>query len=126
MRHVDRFIAPATSHVSYEFPSGLAYVITSHCTPIDESTTSVTTVISYKSRWGRLVKLFFAPLARRILQQDIDMLKRQAQTRQVRGLPPMVSTPADLLGPAIWGWRQAIKEGRTPAPIEDKHVTIYL
>lgn len=126
MRHVDRFIAPSTSHVSYEFPSGLAYVITSHCTPIDEDETSVTTVISFKSRWGRLVKLFFAPLARRILRQDIAMLRLQAQNRGVRALAPAVSTAADALGPAIWSWRQAIGEGRIPAPMEGKHVTFYL
>jgi phenylpropionate dioxygenase-like ring-hydroxylating dioxygenase large terminal subunit len=126
MRHVDRFIAPATSHVSYEFPSGLAYVITSHCTPLDDDETSVTTVISFNARWGRLVRLFFAPLARRILQQDIDMLRLQAENRGMPNGPPVVSTPADLLGPGIWAWRQAIKEGRVPAPMEDRHVTLYL
>lgn len=126
MRHVDRFIAPATSRVSYEFPSGLTYVITSHCTPIDQSNTSVTTVISFKSRWGAWVKWFFAPLARRILQQDIDMLKLQAQNRGPRGFPAAVSTQADLLGPAIWNWREALKEGRMPVPMKDKHVTIHL
>ncbi len=126
MRHIDRFIAPATSRVSYEFPSGLKYVITSHCTPADAGNTSVTTVISFKSRWGAWVKWFFAPLARRILQQDIDMLKLQMQNRGPRGFPAAVSTQADLLGPAIWNWRQAVEEGRMPMPMKDTHVTIHL
>ncbi len=126
MKHVDRFIAPATSRVDYEFPSGLAYVITSHCTPIGENQTAVTTVISFKSRWGWLVKLFFVPLARRILQQDINILRLQAQNRGSRGFPPAVSTAADLLGPAIWGWRQAQREGSKPVPVEDRHVTLFL
>ena len=72
------------------------------------------------------MKLFFAPLARRILQQDIDMLKLQAQNRGPRGFRTAVSTQADLLGPAIWNWQQALKEGRMPAPMKDKHVTIHL
>ena len=126
MRHVDRFIAPATSRVSYEFASGLTYLITSHCTPINAHNTAVTTVISFKSRWGVLLKLFFAPLARRILQQDIDMLKLQAENRGKQGFPSVVSTSADLLGPAIWSWRQCIREGRIPVPMEDKHVNIFL
>lgn len=126
MRHIDRYIAPSTSRVDYEFPSGLAYVITSHCTPTGKNKTAVTTVISFKSRWGWAVKLFFAPLARRILQQDIEMLKFQAQNSVDQCFPPAISTPADLLGPAIWRWRRALDEKREPAPVEDKHVTLYL
>jgi len=126
MRHIDRYIAPSTSRVDYEFPSGLVYVITSHCTPIDKNKTAVTTVISFKCRWPGLVKLFFVPLARRILRQDIQMLKLQAQNLDASCSPSAISTAADLLGPAIWHWRQALNEGRTPTPMEDRHVTLYL
>jgi phenylpropionate dioxygenase-like ring-hydroxylating dioxygenase large terminal subunit len=126
MQHTDRFIAPATSRVDYIFPSGLAYVITSHCTPIDNSTTAVTTVIGFKSRWGRLVKLFFKPLARRILQQDIDMLALQAKNRDWPNPPPLLSTPADLLGPSIWHWRRALAAGQIPTPHETRLVTLFL
>ena len=129
MQHTDRFIAPATSRVDYEFPSGLAYVITSHCTPIAPNRTQVVTVISFKSRWGGLVKLFFKPLSQKILRQDIDMLALQAKNRQDQGFPAAVSTPADLLGPAIWGWRAAIKQHvpyHAPEQTQERHVTIYL
>ncbi|MDK2125813.1 aromatic ring-hydroxylating oxygenase subunit alpha [Parachitinimonas caeni] len=126
MRHIDRFIAPATSQVEYHFPNGLSYLITSHCTPLDADETAVTTVISFRfARLGPLVRLFFQPLARHILQQDITMLAQVAQTGRPR--QPALTTEADLLGPAIWRWRAALREGRpTPPAGEEKQVVIYL
>lgn len=129
MRHTDRFIAPSISRVDYEFPSGLAYVITSHCTPVTANRTQVVTVISFKSRFGWLTQLFFRPLSRRILQQDIDMLALQAKNRGEQGFSAAVSTPADLLGPSIWAWRRAIKRQESTDELsraEEHHATLYL
>src|SRR6267378_3628546 len=56
MRHVDRFIAPRTSFVEYEFPNGFRYTITSSCSAIDGCTTDVYTVISYRSPAASSVK----------------------------------------------------------------------
>jgi phenylpropionate dioxygenase-like ring-hydroxylating dioxygenase large terminal subunit len=115
MRHVDRFIAPNTSEVEYQFPNGLHYVITSSCTPLSARQTLVHTVISFRWRGpGALVRLFFEPLSRIIIRQDMRMLGLR------RPAPPggegaaMASTPADVLGPYIRAWRRALVTGSVP------------
>jgi phenylpropionate dioxygenase-like ring-hydroxylating dioxygenase large terminal subunit len=112
MRHTDRFIAPRTSQVNYEFANGATYIITSSCTAVSATETTVYTVISF--RYGRiapLLRLLFEPLARRIIRQDVKML--QAQTRNVArfGGPRFASTRADLLGGYISAWRRGLERG---------------
>ncbi len=78
MRHTDRFIAPATSRVDYEFSDGRYYIITSSCTPVGAHETQVYTVISFRfGRIGALVRLFFEPLSHVIIRQDTRMLRLQ-------------------------------------------------
>jgi len=115
MRHTDRFIAPRTSRVDYEFPGGLHYVITSSCTPIDGRSTQVFTVISFRYRFlGRLVRLFFEPLSRRIIRQDVKMLDAQYSNVERFGGPSFAHTRADLLGRHIAAWRDALSAGAPP------------
>ena len=128
MKHTDRFIAPSTSRVDYEFPGGLHYIITSSCTPISPRETEVYTVISFRYRKiGSLVRLFFEPLARWIIRQDAKMLSAQRRNIERFGAPAFQSTPADLLGPLIASWRRALAAGTAPpAPGHERHVEIYL
>ena len=116
MHHVDRFIAPATSCVDYAFPNGLAYNITSTCSPVEGDAIEVYTLMSFRFRGlGPLVRLFFEPLSRWIIRQDVRMLDRVAGNR-ADGAAPVRSTEADLLGEAIWRWRSALARGEpTPA-----------
>jgi phenylpropionate dioxygenase-like ring-hydroxylating dioxygenase large terminal subunit len=86
MQHTDQFVAPARSQVDYIFPNGWQYTISSSCSEVNDSVTEVFTVISFKigrfSRFfGPLVKLYFEPLSKRIIAQD-------------------------MLGPAIVRWRK--------------------
>jgi hypothetical protein len=116
MRHVDRFIAPRTSRVDYEFPGGLHYIITSSCSAIDERATQVYTVISFHHPWlGPLIRVVFEPLARFIIRQDIEMLAEQYANITRFGGPRFSSTSADLLGKYIVAWRSALA-GRRPPP----------
>jgi len=128
MRHTDRFIAPRTSRVDYEFPGGLHYVITSSCTPIDETSTQVYTVISFRHpALGALVRLLFEPLSRRIIRQDVDMLDAQYANVERFGGACFAHTRADLLGRHIADWRRALAAG-TPPPAagQEQHVVIRI
>jgi phenylpropionate dioxygenase-like ring-hydroxylating dioxygenase large terminal subunit len=117
MRHVDRFIAPRTSRVDYAFPGGLHYIITSSCSAIDERTTLVSTVISFRHPWlGALIRIVFEPLARRIIAQDVGMLADQYANIARFGEPRFSSTSADLLGKYIVAWRSALAAGAPPPP----------
>lgn len=136
MRHTDRFIAPATSCVDYTFPSGLAYNITSTCCPLTNDETGareidVFTVMSFRlgrlRGLGPLVRLAFEPLSRWIIHQDVRMLDAVAANRVQFPEARALSTPADLLGPAIWGWRDALARGTAPPVAGSVHeVTLCL
>ena len=128
MRHTDRFIAPRTSRVDYAFEGGLHYVITSSCSAIDARRTQVYTVISFRyPGWGRLVRLVFEPLARRIIAQDVAMLDAQYANIERFGGARFASTRADLLGAQIDAWRRAAADG-TPPPAsgEERDVVIRI
>jgi phenylpropionate dioxygenase-like ring-hydroxylating dioxygenase large terminal subunit len=116
MRHTDRFIAPRTSRVDYEFPNGLHYTITSSCTALSSMETQVYTVITFRYAWfGALVRLVFEPLARHIIRQDVNMLGMQYRNVARFGGPKFASTRADLLGRHIDAWRHALENGG-PSP----------
>ena len=115
MRHTDRFIAPATSRVDYEFPNGWHYVITSSCTEVGAGETDVFTVISFRcGMLTRLIRLYFEPLARFIIRQDVKILRAQQANIARFGSASFTSTRADLLGPHIVAWRRALRTGATP------------
>ncbi len=127
MRHTDRFIGPRTSRVVYEFPNGVSYSITSSCTAISEGSTQVYTVISFRYGWvGPLLRLFFAPLARRIIRQDIEMLAEQQRNVARFGGPRYASTRADLLGRHIIAWRRGLDQGSLPTAGQQTNVDIRL
>jgi phenylpropionate dioxygenase-like ring-hydroxylating dioxygenase large terminal subunit len=126
MQHTDRFIAPNMSKVDYKFNSGLHYIITSACTPINERETLVHTVITFRYRTiGFLVRLFFEPLSRWIIRQDVKMLALQQKNLEASALlgRPLQfqSTAADLLGGHIISWRKSLLQGIAPPPAGKVH-----
>ena len=126
MRHIDRFIAPATTRVDYEFSDSRYYVITSSCTPVTETQTRVHTVVTFRfGRIGKLVKLFFKPLSKRIIKQDVDIVRQQqANIERFNGKRYKV-IEQDLLYRHIIEWRRRIEKGG-PAPEARPEETIEL
>lgn len=119
MEHTDRFIAPSTSRVDYRFPGGLHYIISSSCTEVAEGEIDVFTVISFRWGWlGPLVRLYFEPLSRHIIRQDVDILAAQHANIERFGGPRFRSTAADLLGAHITAWRRALA-ANAPPPAAD-------
>jgi len=115
MQHTDRYIVPATSRVDYEFGDGRAYSITSSCTPVDDSHTRVFTVISFRRGWlGPFIRLFFHPLSRLIIHQDVRMLAQVQENIQRRGGADFMALEQDVLFRPINEWRKALREGSTP------------
>ncbi len=133
MQHTDRFIAPARSQVDYRFPNGWAYSITSSCTEVGDDETVVTTVMSFRTPGiGPLVRLYFEPLSRMIIRQDVRIIAARSHNRErfrEAGVPPRAeaSTQADLLGPLIARWRHDLACGREPLAVAPARETrIYL
>ena len=128
MRHTDRFIAPSTTEVDYQFTNRARYLITSVCTPVDDETTLVHTVITFRFGWlTPLIALIFRPLARQIIRQDVDMLNRTQANARRFGRPSYRVIPQDLLYPHIVQWRTALRQGaETPAATSEVHVDLCL
>lgn len=130
MIHKDRFLMPTTSRVDYSFGPDRHFIITSQCTPITERETEVYTVITFRfGQIGALVKMFFAPLARRIIRQDVKILQAQAEQLQRFGESRFTFVKSDLVGPHIWElWQRANSDGNaritTPVSAEIKDVTL--
>ena len=128
MEHTDRFIAPSTTKVDYIFSDQRHYIITSSCTPISDTKTAVYTVITFKfGRIGWLVRLFFEPLSRRIIRQDVDMVALQQKNLESFGGKHYNIIDQDLLFKQITDWRRSIEKGAPPPDIaEPKAVELRL
>lgn len=112
LRHTDRFDLPSITRVEYTFGDAGAFVIVSQCTQREEYLVDVTTAITWRlplPRW--LARPFLRWYCRRVIQQDVAVLKVQGQ--QIRRFGRShVSTAADLLGEHIGWLRRRAAAGR--------------
>ena len=99
LRHTDRFLMPNLSRVDYDFGPDRHFIITSQCTPVSDTITDVHTVMTFAfGRLGPLVRLFFEPLSRHIIRQDVEILKKHsAQIARFAG-EKYAHVETDLLG----------------------------
>ncbi len=122
MQHTDRYIAPSTTRVDYRFAEDKHYIITSSCTPVNERLTDVYTVITFRYKfWGRLVRLFFEPLSRRIIAQDVETLRQQHLNIDRHENRPFRIIEQDVLLPHIRRWRTSLANGRQPETKTDPY-----
>lgn len=116
LRHTDRFLMPNLSRVDYEFGPRHHYIITSQATPVTEHKTDVFTVITFRhGRLGWLVRLAFQPMSRRIIQQDVDILKLQGRNLRRFGGADYAHVETDLIGLHMQALRRHADRGE-PAP----------
>ena len=108
LKHTDRFLMPTTSRVDYNFGPDWHFIITSQCTPVTDQLTDVYTVVTFHARRvGPLVRLYFEPMCRRIIRQDLHVLKAQAEDIRRGGGARFTSVASDLVGPQIARrWRE--------------------
>ena len=125
LRHTDRFLAPNLSRVDYDFGSDRHFIIASQCTPWNDKQTEVFTVITYRfGRIGPLVRLFFEPLSRRIIQQDVAILKAHSRQLERFGGEQFCNVETDLLGLHIRAIRARIERNELPLPEAEREIKI--
>ncbi|MBL1432923.1 MAG: Rieske family iron-sulfur cluster-binding protein [Gammaproteobacteria bacterium] len=123
LKHTDRFIAPSMSRVDYIFSDNRHYMISSFCTPVDDVTTKVFTVVTYKYKYfGLLVRLIFEPLAQIIIAQDVKTLRAQQENVNKFGGEKFISAPQDLMRRHILTWREAMRHGKKRVPDKKKKI----
>lgn len=121
LTHTDRFYMPNVTRVDYVFGENeRAFVITSSCTPISEYHTAVYTLISYKfGILNPLMRLVLPPYTRKVIDQDVWIMKLQGDNLQKFGNEEFRSTPADTLHvyiESLRNWAASGGEGEPPSP----------
>ncbi len=132
--HTFAFLMPTTSRVDYRFGPDRHFIITSQCTPVSDGETLVYTVMNFRfGRIGPLVRLFFAPLSRKIIRQDRDILRSQSQNLRRFGGSEFTFVETDLVAPHIWAlWQHALAEvdgsrnGAAGQPLEEFRQEVVL
>ena len=99
LTHTDRFYLPNVTRVDYVFGADeRAFVITSTCTPISEYKSAVYTLISYKfGLLNPLMRIILPPYTRKVIDQDVWIMKLQGENLKTFGGSNFCSTPADTL-----------------------------
>jgi phenylpropionate dioxygenase-like ring-hydroxylating dioxygenase large terminal subunit len=97
--HFDRFILPSIVQVEYRMGEASHFVNTGICTPVEPARTRIYAVLAFRTRLpGWLVKLFLAPVATRIFEQDARIVRVQAEAARRWGGEQYSSTAIDVLG----------------------------
>ena len=125
LRHVDRFLVPNISRVDYDFGPDRHFIITSQCTPVTERETQVHTVITFRfGKVGRFVRLFFEPLSRKIIRQDVDILREHTRQIDRFGGEHFSNVETDLLGLHIRALRARVEKNDLPLPEAEREIRI--
>jgi len=121
MTHTDRFYMPNVTTVDYIFgEEERAFVITSTCTPVSPDRTAVYTLIGYKFGWlNSLLRFILPPYTRKVIEQDVWIMKLQGDNLRSFGHIEFRSTPADTLHvyiESLRDWAASGGDGPRPTP----------
>ncbi len=116
MFHTDEFIFPNITRVDYQFGKRF-FIINSQCSPVSRYQTRVYTWIAYDvGFWSKCLKPFMRFYTRRVIQQDVEIMKNQGDNLKFFGETEGKSTSADELHLAIDRMRvQGVEDRRQPA-----------
>lgn len=122
VEHFDRFLLPSIAQVEYRLGPDNHVVVTSLLTPVQDFLTRMYSTASFRLRFPHfLVGIGLRPLAKKVIAQDVVMLKAQTEAVQRFGGEQYVSTDVDLLGPHILRLlRQAERGEHASAPFEEQ------
>lgn len=102
MQHTDKFIYPNITRVDYQFGDQSHFIINSQCTPVSTLKSRVYTYIAYKiPRFSRLVKPAIQFYTRKVIEQDVKIMRNQSGTFKETKEQVFRSTPADEVHLAI-------------------------
>ena len=129
MTHTDRFYMPNTTRVDYHF-GDRGFVITSTCTPEAPYRTRVYTLISYNvgSRSvNRFLKPFLRRYTRRVIEQDVDIMRVQGANLKAHGTEFFHHSEADLHHEWIEELREWARAGSgDPPPGETRETRFFI
>ena len=113
MVHTDKFYMPNVTRVDYTFGAERAFVITSTCTPRQLYDTLVYTLISFQlgnPLFLALGRMLLPWYTRRVIEQDVQIMKLQGESLAYHGTSRFRSSAADLLHEHIEALRGAAEQ----------------
>lgn len=116
MLHTDNFYMPNNTRVDYLYGENeRGFIITSTCTPIAPFSTLVYTLISYKFGWlTPLARLGLHAYTRKVINQDVWIMKLHGENIQALGQTDYRSTPCDTMHLYIESLRKAGEAAQPP------------
>ncbi len=135
MLHTDKYYAPNVTRVDYTFGEKSGFVITSQCTPITAFESLVYTAISIRLPFdvaGRPLGRALEPLihwyTRRVIEQDVRIMKRQRDGWCGPQPVGFASTEADVLHRGIEDIREWLRSGAhgDGPPSVQRDITFYI
>ncbi len=103
MKHTDQYFKPYTTRVDYYFTEKRQFIIQSHCVPINEHRTRVFTWMAFRfDPIAPLVRLIFEPMANRILDQDVKVIREQTEDIKNANHASFVFHRTDVIGKEIF------------------------
>jgi phenylpropionate dioxygenase-like ring-hydroxylating dioxygenase large terminal subunit len=126
--HNDRFLMPNITSVEYKFSSNRHLFITSQSVPQTDNSTQVYTDVAFNyGLWNKLALPFVWWTAKRIIAQDVRILKIQQEVISKYG-QQFAHTPADTIHVFVESIREAIAKGEDPhlLPEQKTDITFYV
>lgn len=122
--HSDRFLMPNVTSVEYKFGKNRHLFITSQSVPETETSTLVYTDVTFSyGIWSYFAFPFVWWTAKRIIAQDIKILKIQQEVIQKYG-EDFTHSPADTIHVFVESIRDAIAQGKDPRKLPKKTVEV--
>lgn len=122
--HVDRFLMPNITSVTYDMGPSRRCLITSQSVPETAETTLVYTDVTFNyGIWNGLARPLVYWTAQRIIAQDVVALQQQQQTIVKYG-ERFTHTPVDTLHVLVESIRAAIAAGKDPRQLPDRTVEV--
>lgn len=114
MKHTDQFIYPNITRVDYHFGAKSGFIVNSQCTPVREMKTRVFTYIAFQvGRMTPLLGHFMRFYTRRVIEQDVVIMKNQGDNLQAHAPEKFKSTDADEIHLAVEKLRDMGVEGNS-------------
>ncbi len=102
MVHTDKFTLPAITRVDYRFSDRRHFIIMSQCTPVSENETRVYTYMAFRfDPIAHFVRLLYEPYARIVLDQDVEIIRKQGEDLLAMGGSRFMYHPTDAIAREI-------------------------
>jgi len=125
--HWDRFLLPGIAQVEYRLGEHSHIITTAALTPRSRNVTDLFATVAVNVPVPNLfLRTVFKPIAMHILNQDMEILRRQTEQVERFGTEEFASTEIDVLGLRIKKLLREAASGRQGAALEERRIKMLV